>query len=148
MKVFQKVDIFFKIWSKVCTVVDKKNGAPFETFFAMIISLWVFETQMKNWYYLREILNFIMMCLVGSYSHLFKRYGCVSENDTLCSQSRLIHFLTSYFKNFLFVNVSMIKIILQKILWKNMQFLVAVLSSQQQYGFEIWYMELVKEICK
>ena len=30
-----------------------------------------------------------------SYSHPFERYWCVSENCTLCSQSRLIHFDSS-----------------------------------------------------
>ena len=82
----------------------KKNCTLFGSFFAMVISLWVFETQMKNWYYWREeILNFIMVCFFCSYSHLFERYGCVSEIGTLCSQSRLIHFITSFSKNFLFV---------------------------------------------
>ena len=100
--------------NKKYTVVDKKNATPFGTFFAMIISLWVFETQIKNWYHWREeILNFVMMCLVCSYSHLFKRYGCVSENDTLC----LHHIL----KIFCLCKVSVIKIILQnfiqKIVW-------------------------------
>ena len=89
-----------------CTVVDKKNAAPFGTFFARIISLWVFETQTKNWYHWREeILNFVMMCLVFSYFHPFERYWCVSENGTLCSQSRLIHFDSSNIqKIFIFEN--------------------------------------------
>ena len=84
--------------------MEKKNAGPFGTFFAMIISLWFFETQMKNWYHWRdEILNFVMMYLICCYSHPFKRYGSVSRYGILCSQSRLIHFLISHFKNFLFV---------------------------------------------
>ena len=101
-KIFMRGNIFLLLG--VYIVGDKKNGVPFGTFFATIISLWVFETQMKNWYHWREeILNFIIMFLVCSYSHLFERYRCLSENSTLFSQSRLIHFLTSFFKNFLFV---------------------------------------------
>ena len=75
----------------------------FGTFFEMIITLWVFDTQLKIWYHWRaEIINFFMICFVFWYFHFLWRYWCVYKNSTLFSQTRLIHFDSSNIQKIFF----------------------------------------------
>ena len=118
MKSSSFIDYFAEKFLEKNTIVDKKTSHLLELFL--------------TWSYLCELLRLrwkidiigerrswtLSRYLVCSYFHFFKRYWCVFENGTLCSQSRLIHFLTPHFKNFCLCKVSVMKIILQNFLQK------------------------------
>ena len=92
---------------------------------------------MKNWYdWRKDILNFVMMCLVFSCSYLFKKYRCVSENDTLFSQptNTLPHIIFQKF--FICVKFQLLRLFYKKFFEKKIQFLLAFLNAQQQYVSE------------
>ena len=66
---------------------------------------------------------------------LFKSYSCVCKNDTLCSQSRLIHFLTSYFKNFVFLQSFSDEDYFSKFSSKNKNGYICILILPMLLGF-------------
>ena len=95
-------------------VVDKKMPHLLELFLPWS---YLCEFLIPKWKIgiIGEMLDFVMMCLVFSYSHPFEIYWCVSENGTLCSQSRLIHFDSSNIqKIFIFENFNKVNIFTKK----------------------------------
>ena len=92
--------IFFGI-----TVGDKKNDTPFGTFLEVVITLWVFEIELKMLYHCKaKILNFFMVCFVFWYFHFLLRYWCVYENRTLFSHKEyytpILQISNFFFENF------------------------------------------------